>query len=168
MLSPAIVILLSVGIKISSLKFLKVLVLIAGIHLVMIPEMIENVNKSNQKHLLKDSSISPTDINNLQLAIDEIRTNNNYEMFQNINNFQEIDFSGKWYYSLEEHYRFPYETDENGNCIEQNNYFGNCIQQNNYYPVYGSVRVLAWPHFQIEDAGQNKRKFGKNKPTYKD
>ena len=95
----------------------------------MIPEMIENVNKSNQKHLLKDSSISPTDINNLQLAIDEIRTNNNYEMFQNINNFQEIDFSGKWYYSLEEHYRFPYETDENGNCIEQNNYFGNCIQQ---------------------------------------
>ena len=168
MLSLAIVILLSVGIKLSSLKFLKVLVLIAGIHLVMIPEMIENVNKSNQKHLLKDSSISPTDINNLQLAIDEIRTNNNYEMFQNINNFQEIDFSGKWYYSLEEHYRFPYETDENGNCIEQNNYFGNCIQQNNYYPVYGSVRVLAWPHFQIEEAGQNKRKFGKNKPTYKD
>ena len=93
MLSLAIVILLSVGIKLSSLKFLKVLVLIAGIHLVMIPEMIENVNKSNQKHLLKDSSISPTDINNLQLAIDEIRTNNNYEMFQNINNFQEIDFS---------------------------------------------------------------------------
>ena len=92
MLSLAIVILLSAGIKLSSLKFLKALVLIAGIHLVMIPGMIENVNKSNQKHLLKDSSISPTDINNLQLAIDEIRTKNNYEMFQNINNFQEIDF----------------------------------------------------------------------------
>mgnify|MGYP001447009509 FL=1 len=168
MLSLAIVILLVASIKLSSLKFLKVLVLIAGIHLVMVPEMIENVNKSNQKHLLKDSSISPTDINNLQLAIDGIRTNKNYEIFQNINNFQEIDFSGKWYYSLEEHYRFPYETDENGNCIEQNNYFGNCILQNNYYPVYGSVRVLAWPHFQIEEAGQNKRKFAKNKPTYKD
>ena len=168
MLSLAIVILLTASIKLSSLKFLKVLVLIAGIHLVMVPEMIDNVNKSNQKHLLKDSSISPIDINNLQLAIDEIRTNNDYELFRKINNFQEIDFSGKWYYSLEEHYRFPYETDENGNCIEQNNYFGNCIQQNNYYPVYGNVRVLAWPYFQIEEAGQNKRKFDKNKPTYKD
>ena len=168
MLSLAIVILLTASIKLSSLKFLKVLVLIAGIHLVMVPEMIDNVNKSNQKHLLKDSSISPIDINNLQLAIDEIRTNNDYELFRKINNFQEIDFSGKWYYSLEEHYRFPYETDETGDCIEQNNYFGNCISQNNYYPVYGSVRVLAWPHFQIEEAGQNKRKFSKNKPTYKD
>ena len=168
MLSLAIVILLAASIKLSSLKFLKVLVLIGGIHLVMVPGMIENVNKSNQKHLLKDSSISLKDINNLQLAINGIRTNNNYELFGNINNFQEIDFSGKWYYSLEEHYRFPYETDETGDCIEQNNYFGNCISQNNYYPVYGSVRVLAWPHFQIEEAGQNKRKFSKNKPTYKD
>ena len=35
------------------------------------------------------------------------------------------------------------------------------FNKNNYYPVYGSVRVLAWPHFQIEEAGQNKRKFGK-------
>ena len=76
--------------------------------------------------------------------------------------------SGKWYYSLEEHYRFPYETDEKWKLYQSKIIIlENCIQQNNYYPVYGSVRV-AWPHFQIEEAGQNKRKFGKNKPTYKD
>ena len=68
-----------------------------------------------------DTSISSTDINKLQTSINEIRINQNYELFQKLNNFQEIDFSGKWYYSLEQHYRFPYEVDSFGNCIEENN-----------------------------------------------
>ena len=59
----------------------------------------------------------------LQTSINEIRINQNYELFQKLNNFQEIDFSGKWYYSLEQHYRFPYEVDSFGNCIEENNLF---------------------------------------------
>ena len=73
-----------------------------------------------------------------------------------------------WYYSLEEHYRFPYETDSDGNCIKENNYFGNCIQENNYFPIYGTARVLAWPNFQLDKATRNKRQFGKDEPTYKD
>ncbi len=168
MLSLAIIILLTASIKLKPDKFLKILVLMGSIHLVMIPNMIENINKSNQNHLIKDASISIKDINNLQKAINKIRVNQDYELFLSLNNLQEIDFSGKWYYSLKEHYRFPYETDNFGNCIEKNNYFGNCIAQNNYYPVYGSARVLAWPHFQTDKAGENKREFDKNKPTYKD
>ena len=168
MLSLAIILLLSASIKMEPTRFLQILVLIGVIHLTMIPGMVSNINISNQKHFLKDSSVSAQDINNLNTAINEIRINQNYEMFHNLNNSQEIDFSGKWYYSLEEHYRFPYETDNFGNCIEKNNYFGNCIEKNNYYPIYGNTRVLAWPHFKTDKAGKNKRQFSKNKPTYKD
>ena len=168
MLSLAIILLLSASIKMEPTRFLQILVLIGVIHLAMIPGMVSNINTSNQKHFLKDSSVSAQDINNLNTAINEIRINQNYEMFHNLNNSQEIDFSGKWYYSLEEHYRFPYETDNFGNCIEKNNYFGNCIEQNNYYPVYGNTRVLAWPHFKTDKAGKSERQFSKNKPTYKD
>ena len=115
----------------------------------------------------KDKKIY-TDINKLQISINEIRINQNYELFQKLNNFQEIDFSGKWYYSLEQHYRFPYEVDSFGICIEENNLFGNCIRQNNYYPIYGNVRVLAWPYFDVNKGGESKRQFSKNKPTYTD
>tara|TARA_B100000700_G_C14990802_1_gene831218 strand:- start:148 stop:1785 length:1638 start_codon:yes stop_codon:yes gene_type:complete len=168
MLSLAIILLLSASMKMEPTRFLQILVLIGVIHLTMIPETVSNINTSNQKHFLKDSSVSAQDINNLNTAINEIRINQNYEMFHNLNNSQEIDFSGKWYYSLEEHYRFPYETDNFGNCIEKNNHFGNCITKNNYYPVYGNTRVLAWPHFETDKAGKSKRQFSKNKPTYKD
>ena len=168
MLSLAIILLLSVSIWLKPARFLQILVLIGVIHMTMIPGMINNINTSNQKHLLNDSSVSAQDINNLNSAINEIRINQNYETFHNLDNSQEIDFSGMWYYSLEEHYRFPYETDNFGNCIEKNNHFGNCIDTNNYYPIYGSARVLAWPHFEIDKAGKNKRQFSKNKPTFKD
>jgi len=168
MLSLAIILLLSVSIWLKPVRFLQILVLIGVIHMTMIPGMINNINTSNQKHLLNDSSVSAQDINNLNSAINEIRINQNYETFHNLDNSQEIDFSGMWYYSLEEHYRFPYETDNFGNCIEKNNHFGNCIDTNNYYPIYGSARVLAWPHFEIDKAGKNKRQFSKNKPTFKD
>ena len=168
MLSLAIILLLSVSIWVKPYRFLQILVLIGVIHISMIPGMIENINTSNQKHFLKDSSISAQDINNLNSAVNEIRINQNYETFHNLNNSQEIDFSGMWYYSLDEHFRFPYETDSFGNCIEKNNHFGNCIDKNNYYPIYGSTRVLAWPHFDITKAGKNKRQFSKDKPTFKD
>jgi len=128
MLSLAIVLLLSVSIWMNPARFLQILVLIGVIHLTMIPGMIDNINISNQKHFLKDSSVSAQDINNLNSAVNEIRINQNYEMFHNLNNSQEIDFSGMWYYSLEEHFRFPYETDNFGNCIEKNNHF---MQDNN-------------------------------------
>ncbi len=168
MLSLAIVLLLSVSIWMNPARFLQILVLIGVIHLTMIPGMIDNINISNQKHFLKDSSVSAQDINNLNSAVNEIRINQNYEMFHNLNNSQEIDFSGMWYYSLEEHFRFPYETDNFGDCIEKNNHFGNCIDKNNYYPIYGNARVLAWPSFEADKAGKNKRQFSKNKPTFKD
>ena len=168
MLSIAITLLIMTSIKLKPVKFLKILVLISGIHLAMIPGMVNNINSSNQEHLLKDTSISSDDIKSLQKAINEIRTNQDYELFQSINNSQEIDFSGMWYYSLEEHYRFLYETDSDGNCIKENNYFGNCIQENNYFPIYGTARVLAWPDFQLDKATKNKRQFGKDEPTYKD
>ena len=79
---------------------------------------------------------------------------------------QEIDFSGIWYYSLKEHYRFPFETDNSGNCIKENNYFGNCLKKNSYYPIYGTVRVASWPHFDSEKGGAHDREFTKNKPKY--
>ena len=168
MLSLAIILLLSASIKMEPTRFLQILVLIGVIHLAMIPGMVSNINTSNQKHFLKDSSVSAQDINNLNSAVNEIRINQNYEMFHNLNNSQEIDFSGMWYYSLEEHFRFPYETDNFGDCIEKNNHFGNCIDKNNYYPIYGNARVLAWPSFEADKAGKNKRQFSKNKPTFKD
>ncbi len=168
MLSLSIIILLTSDLILTSKNFLRVLILISSIHLITIPNMVENVNKSNKTYLFKDTSISSKDINDLQKAINEIRINQDYKLFTDINNFQEIDFSGKWYYSLEQHYRYSYEVDSSGNCIKENNLFGNCIEQNNYYPIYGNVRILAWPYFETDKAGESRRLFSKNKPTYKD
>ncbi len=168
MLSLGIVILLWSSDKLASKKFLGLLFFVGCVHIINIPNMVENVNKSNQNYLFKDTSISSTDINKLQISINEIRINQNYELFQKLNNFQEIDFSGKWYYSLEQHYRFPFEVDSFGNCIEENNLFGNCIRENNYYPIYGNVRVLAWPYFDVRKGGESERQFSKNQPTYTD
>ena len=72
-----------------------------------------------------------------------------------------------WYYSLKEHYRFQYEVDDSGNCIEKKNYFGNCLKEDFYYPIYGTVRVASWPYFDPQKAGTHERRFAKDKPTYR-
>lgn len=168
MLSLSLVILLSASMSLKPSTLLKTLMLISLVHLLTIPQSIKNINTSNGVHLLRDANISIKDIKNLQNAINVIRTDQNYEQFNNINNMQEIDFSGMWYYSLKEHFRFPYEIDSSGKCIEENNHFGNCLKENNYFPIYGTVRVASWPHFDSQRDGFHQRKFVKNKPKYKD
>jgi hypothetical protein len=168
MLSLSLVILLSASMSLKPSTLLKTFMLISLVHLLTIPQSIKNINTSNGVHLLRDANISIKDIKDLQNAINVIRTDQNYEQFNNINNMQEIDFSGMWYYSLKEHFRFPYEIDSSGNCIEENNHFGNCLKENNYFPIYGTVRVASWPHFDSQRNGFHKREFVKNKPKYKD
>ena len=88
-------------------------------------------------------------------AINNIRKNQNYELFDAINNYQEIDLSGMWYYSYNEHYRYSSKNDD----------FGNIVLEDNYFPILGNVRVMAWPYF---DRNLAERKFLKNKPRYFD
>ena len=168
MLSLSLVILLSASMTLKPSTLLKCFTLIGLIHLLTIPQSIKNINSSNGVHLMRDATVSVKDIKDLQYAIDEIRTNQNYEQFNNINNMQEIDFTGMWYYSRKEHFRFPYEVDNSGNCLVENSYFGNCLKENNYFPIYGTVRVASWPHFDINKGGFHQREFVKDKPKYKD
>jgi len=158
MLSLSLVILLSASMYLKPSTLLKTFSLIGLVHLLTIPQNINNINTSNGAHFLKDETVSIKDIKNLENAINAIRTDQNYELFNNINNMQEIDYSGMWYFSLEEHWRFPFEADG----------FGNPIEENNYFPIYGTVRVTSWPHFDPEKGGFHQRKFVKNKPIYKD
>jgi hypothetical protein len=158
MLSLSLVILLSASMSLKPSTLLKTFTLISLIHLLTIPQSIKSINTSNGNHLLIDGTVSIKDIRNLQNAINDIRTDQYYEKFNNINNRQEIDYSGMWYYSLDEHWRFPYKADG----------FGNLIEENNYFPIYGTVRVVSWPHFDPEKGGFHQRKFVKNKPIYKD
>ena len=168
MLSLSLVILLSASMSLKPSTLFKTFTIIGLIHLLTIPQSIKNINASNGVHLMRDATVSIKDIKDLQSAINVIRTNQNYEQFNNINNMQEIDFSGMWYYSREKHYRFSYEVDNSGNCIEENNQFGNCLKENNYFPIYGTVRVASWPHFDPQKGGFHQRKFIKDKPKYKD
>lgn len=168
MLSLSLVLLLSARMYFKSSNLLKIFTLISVIHLLAIPESIKIINESNGKHFLQDGTVTAKDIIDLQDAINAIRTNQDYKKFNDINNMKEIDFSGIWYFSLNEHYRFPYEIDSLGKCVEENNIFGNCLKENSYYPIYGTVRVASWPRFDPQKGGLHHREFVKNKPKYKD
>jgi len=168
MLSLSIVVLLYAKIYLKLETFIKALAFISILHLLSIPISVENIHESNRKHFLRDKNISTKNILQLQEAIDAIRINQDYELFNKINNNQEIDYSGMWYFSLEEHWQYPFQVDNEGNCILENNIFGNCLTGNYYYPIYGTVRVASWPHFDPKKAGLHKRRFSKNKPIYND
>lgn len=165
MLSLSLVLLLSLSICLETRTLMKNLALISIAHLLTMPGSFKNINESNERHFLKDG-VSIKNISNLQSSIDAIRTKQDFELFHEINNMQEIDFSGIWYFSLEDHYRFKYEVDDSGNCIEKKNYFGNCLKEDYYYPIYGTVRVASWPYFDPQKAGAHERRFAKDKPTY--
>ena len=166
MLSLSLALLLSLGIYLEIRTLKKTLALISIAHLLTISGSFKNINESNEKHFLKDG-VSIKNISNLQSSIDAIRTKQDYELFHEINNMQEIDFSGMWYFSLKNHYRFQFEVDDSGNCIEKKNAFGNCLKEDYYYPIYGTVRVASWPYFDPQKAGAHERKFDKDKPTYR-
>ena len=132
---------------------------LACIHFLALPNMSMNINDSNTIHLLKDSSVSVKDLIQLNASVHHIRSKQDYSLFMDINNHQELDYSGMWYYSRMEHFRFSYKVDD----------IGNPIQENYYYPIHGSVRVLGWPYFKdpIEsNASVAKRSFQKNKAIY--
>lgn len=161
MLSLSLALLLSLSIYLKTRTLIKTLAIISIVHFLTMPASFKNINESNERHFLKDG-VSIKNILNLQSSIDAIRTKQDYELFHKINNMQEIDLSGIWYFSLENHYRFHLD-----NCIEKKNAHGNCLKENNYYPIYGTVRVASWPYFDPQKAGAHERRFAKDKPTYR-
>ena len=167
MLSLSLALLLSLSIYLETRTLMKTLALISVAHLLTISGSFKNINESNERHFLKDG-VSIKNISNLQSSIDAIRTKQDYELFHEINNMQEIDFTGMWYFSPKNHFRFQLEVDDSGNCIEKKNAFGNCLKEDYYYPIYGTVRVASWPYFDPEKAGAHERRFDKDKPTYRD
>lgn len=166
MLSLSLVLLLSLSIYLETRTLMKTLALISIVHLLTMPGSFKNINESNERHFLKDG-VSIKNILNLQSSIDAIRTKQDYELFHEINNMQEIDFTGMWYFSPKNHFRFQLEVDDSGNCIEKKNAFGNCLKEDKYYPIYGTVRVASWPYFDPQKAGAHERRFAKDKPTYR-
>ena len=166
MLSLSIALLLSLSIYLETRTLMKTLALISIVHLLTISGSFKNINESNEKHFLKDG-VSIKNILILQSSIDAIRTKQDYELFHEINNMQEIDFTGMWYFSPKNHFRSQLELDDSGNCIEKKNAFGNCLKEDYYYPIYGTVRVASWPYFDPQKAGAHERRFDKDKPTYR-
>jgi len=154
-LSVSIVLLLILLMKLDSKNLRNLMLVICGLHILTLPYMASNINSSNSNHLLQDSSVLPSEIVQMHIAINNIRKNQNYELFDVINNYQEIDFSGMWYYSYNEHYKSSFKIDD----------FGNTVLEEKYFPILGNVRVMAWPYF---DRNLTERKFLKNKPQYFD
>ena len=166
MLSLSLALLLSLSIYLETRALMKTLALISIAHILTISGSFKNINESNEKHFLKDG-VSIKNISNLQSSINAIRTKQDYELFHEINNMQEIDFTGMWYFSPKNHLRSHLELDDLGNCIEKKNAFGNCLKEDYYYPIYGTVRVASWPYFDPQKAGAHERRFDKDKPTYR-
>ncbi len=97
---------------------------ILGLHLVLMPRIVDSTSRIVQSYLLNDGTVSVADIQKLNKGIEEIRSTGKSGTFDSINNGQEIDFSGTWYYS-------------------RVRWFG--IATEPHWPVQGTVRVLTWP-----------------------
>ena len=87
-----------------------------------------NVNKiftNNISHFfIGDTSIKWEDLQIIKKSVSEYNQFNNSKTFESINNNQEIDYSGTWYYSRISNYD---------------------TTKKSYFPVKGTVDVLIWP-----------------------
>jgi hypothetical protein len=73
---------------------------------------------------INDNSVNWTDLKKIKESVIEYHQFNNSKTFDSINNNQEIDFSGTWYYSRISNYD---------------------TTKKSYFPVKGTVDVLIWP-----------------------
>jgi hypothetical protein len=94
------------------------------LHLILFPRIVDFTSGIVQGYLLGDHTVTAADIRKVNQSIEEIRKTGKSALFDSINNGQEIDFSGTWYYS-------------------RVRWFG--IATEPHWPVQGTVRVLTWP-----------------------
>jgi hypothetical protein len=73
---------------------------------------------------INDNSVNWTDLKKIKKSVIEYYQFNNSKTFDSINNNQEIDFNGTWYYSRISNYD---------------------TTKKSYFPVKGTVDVLIWP-----------------------
>jgi hypothetical protein len=89
-----------------------------------------NTNSNNSfairlsNYFINDNSVNWTDLKKIKESVIEYHQFNNSKTFDSINNNQEIDFSGTWYYSRISNYD---------------------TTKKSYFPVKGTVDVLIWP-----------------------
>lgn len=113
-------------------------------HILSINKSIKSTSKSLENYLLPDRSVNIYDLNILRASILDLNSNINSDKFDKINNFEEIDFSGTWYYSRNKNFDTTYKM---------------------HYPIEGTVRVLTWPH--VIKTKKSKREFDYKRPSFK-
>ncbi len=73
---------------------------------------------------IEDVSVNYNDVNSLKISVFEFNKYGKSKTFENLNNFQEIDSSGTWYYSRLKNFN---------------------PNKKMHFPVYGTVKVMLWP-----------------------
>lgn len=92
------------------------IILLAFLAITKVPNTINSMENLPDLTLgFRSTSISQQDFNKLETAINELKQQNRSPVFEEINNHQELNFSGGYLYTK------------------------------NYFPVSGMVRVLIWP-----------------------
>ena len=132
--------------EIDSKKLVIALLIIFNIiHVINFKKIISSTSENVRTYLLPDSSVSFSDLNKINYSIKKIVKDNDETQFNKINNKEEIDFSGTWYYSRLKNFDTTYKM---------------------YYPIEGTVRVLIWP--KKLSVKKSKRVFEKKRPTFVD
>ena len=92
---------------------------------------------------MPDSSVSFSDLSQINYSVNRIVKYNDQTSFNKINNNEEIDFSGTWYYSRLKNFDTTYKM---------------------HYPIKGTTRVLIWPKKLL--VKKNSRKFDYKRPAF--
>ena len=126
------------------------LVTVLAVHLSLLPRAMATTTKSLESYLFTDSSVTKEDISAIKRSVMELREQGHSAFFDTFNNGQEIDFSGRWFYSRVNATRVTAYGPAPGP----------------YFPIQGTVRVLLWP--ARTGIASHKRVFDLKSPTFKD
>jgi hypothetical protein len=122
-----------------------ILILFTIIHFLNFKKIVYSTSENLKTYLLPDSSITFSELNKINYSVNKIVKYNDETLFNKINNNEEIDFSGTWFYS------------------RLKNFDTTCKM---YYPIEGTVRVLIWP--KKLSVKKSKRIFEKKRPAFFD
>jgi hypothetical protein len=105
-------------------------------HVIMLSRSTKEAQVSLHAYMFPDQTVSSNDLLAMNKCIVELQSKGKSELFSTINNRQELDFSGTWYYSRKTSYGDPLKS---------------------YFPVQGAVKVFIWPmKIPYTQASENK------------
>jgi hypothetical protein len=101
------------------------LTVVLGFHLFLLPRTVAATSSVLETYLFPDRTVGKEDIEAINTSVTEFRAKGHSPRFQALNNGQDLDLSGTWFYSRIKGYGST---------------------SGPHFPVQGTVRVLLWPY----------------------